>query len=64
MTHFNDSQKMNIATAKVIKLKLHVSVPGWPEKTCPKKPRIGKKDRKCGTGRANLTSHARTLYIK
>ena len=30
---------MNIGTSKVIKLKLHVSVPGWPEKTCPKKPR-------------------------
>ena len=36
-THFNDSQKMNIATSKVIKLKLHVSVPGWPEKNLPKK---------------------------
>jgi len=34
---------MNIATSKVIKLRLHVSVPGWPEKTCPKKPRREKK---------------------
>ena len=64
ITHFNDSQKMNIATAKVIKLKLHVSVPGWPEKTCPQKPRREKKDRKSGTGQAHLTSPARTLYIK
>ena len=37
ITHLNDSQKMNIATAKVIKLKLHVSVPGWPEKNLPQK---------------------------
>ena len=36
---------MNIATAKVIKLKLHVSVPRWPEKTCPKNP-VGKKGQK------------------
>ena len=46
---------MNIVTAKVIKLKLHVSVPGWPEKPAPKNP-VGKKDRKSGTGQALLTS--------
>ena len=40
---------MNIATAKVIKLKLHVSVPGWPEKTCPKKPE-GKKGQEIWDG--------------
>ena len=45
-------KKMNITTAKVIKLKLPVSVPGGPEKTCPKKTRRGKKDRKSGTGQA------------
>ena len=37
ITHVNDSQKMKIATAKVTKLKRHVSVPGWPEKTCPRR---------------------------
>ena len=52
---------MNIVTGKVIKLKLQVSVPGWPEKTCPKKPRREKKDRKSGTGQAQLRSPARTL---
>ena len=51
ITHFNDSQKMNIATAKVIKLKLHVSVPGWPEKTCPKKPRREKRAGNLGRAR-------------
>ena len=44
-------KKMNIATAKVIKL--HVSVPGGPEKTCPQKTAVGEiKDRKSGTGQA------------
>ena len=51
ITHFNDSQKMNIATAKVIKLKLHVSVPGWPEKTCPQKPRREKRTGNLGRAR-------------
>ena len=32
---------MIIATSKVIKLKLCVSVRGWPGKTCPNKPRMG-----------------------
>ena len=50
-THFNDSQKMNIATSKVIKLKLHVSVPGWPEKTCLKKPRREKRTENLGRAR-------------
>ena len=41
---------MNIATAKVIKLKLHVSVPGWPEKKpAPKNP-IGKKGQEIWDG--------------
>ena len=43
-------KKMNIATAKVIKL--HVSVPGGPEKPAPKKTVGEKKDRKSGTGQA------------
>ena len=51
ITHFNDSQKMNIATAKVIKLKLHVSVPGWPEKNCPKKPHREKRIGNLGRAR-------------
>ena len=42
ITHFNDSQEMNIDTATEIKLKLRVSVPGWPEKTCHKKTRAEK----------------------
>ena len=37
ITHFNDSKKINIATAKVIELKLHLSVPGRPEKNLPQK---------------------------
>ena len=45
------SQKMNIGTSKVIKLKLHVSVPGWPEKTCPKKPRREKRTGNLGRAR-------------
>ena len=49
--HFTDSQKMNIARAKVIKLKLHVSVPGWAEKTCPKKPRREKRTGNLGRAR-------------
>ena len=42
---------------KCSKLKLHVSLPGWPEKTSPKQPRRGK-DKKFGTGKAQLTSLA------
>ena len=51
ITHFNDSQKMNIATAKVLKLKLYVSIPGWPEKNCPKKPRREKRTGNLGRAR-------------
>ena len=65
ITYFNESQKMKIASAKVIiKLKLHVSVPGWPEKHLPQKTQQGKKDRKSGSGQAHLMSPARTLYLK
>ena len=40
-----------MATAKVIKLKLHVSLPGWPEKTCPKKPHREKRTGNLGWAR-------------
>ena len=61
ITHFNDSQEMNIDTATEIKLKLRVSVPGWPEKTCDKKTRGEKKRGKSEAGQVQLTSPARTL---
>ena len=45
---------MNIDTATEIKLKLRVSVPGWPEKTCHKKPRGEKSAGNLRRARYNL----------
>ena len=53
---------MNIPAAKVIKLKLYVSVPGWPEKTCPKKPRREKRTGNLGRARHILRAPP-GLYI-
>ena len=44
------AKKINIATAKVIKLKLHVSVPGWPEKKTTPKNLEGKKGQEIWNG--------------
>ena len=44
------AKKINIATAKVIKLKLHVSVPGWPEKKPAPKNLEGKREQEIWNG--------------
>jgi len=43
-------EKMNIATSKVIKLKIHVSVPGWPEKKPALKNPVGRKGQEIWDG--------------
>ena len=52
-----DQLKRSIATGRLNNLKLRVSVPGWPEKTCPKNP-VGKK----GTG--NMLTQAHNMPIQ
>ena len=54
---------MNIVTAKVIKLKLYVGVPEWPEKTpAPKNP-VGKKGQEIWDGPGTSYVPLPGLYI-
>ena len=55
ITHFNDSQKMNIATAKVLKLKLYVKI-------APKNP-VGKKGQEIWDGPGtSYVPHQDSIY--